>query len=186
MQIFWEYAMTRWFNIVGSLHAAGAVLLAGCTSPAVHSGPRLSDSEKLERIRAMYLSYTAEFPEAPGVSPAAVAGAGEDTVVIDVRPEDELSVAAISGSVPVAKFEEQKDAYAGRPLVLYCTIGYRSGKYAQRLRAQGWDARNLAGGLLAWSHAGLPLEDAGGKRAKRLHVYGRKWNLVPEEYEGVY
>ena len=36
-------------------------------------------------------------------------------------------------------------------LVVYCTIGYRSGKYAQELAKQGIKAENLEGGVLAWS-----------------------------------
>jgi rhodanese-related sulfurtransferase len=34
---------------------------------------------------------------------------------------------------------------------------------AEALRASGWDAHNMAGGMLAWAERGLPLEPEGGE-----------------------
>jgi hypothetical protein len=55
--------------------------------------------------------------------------------------------------------------------------------YVDQLREEGFDAENLVGSLLLWTHAGLPLEDADGNPTKRVHVYGKKWNLVADGYE---
>ena len=44
---------------------------------------------------------------------------------------------------------------------------------------------NLRGGLLAWVHDGGEVVDEKGK-TKRIHVYGRKWNLAPRSYEAVW
>jgi sodium/bile acid cotransporter 7 len=44
---------------------------------------------------------------------------------------------------------------------------------------------NLRGGLLAWVHAGGKVYDANGE-TRRIHVYGRKWNLAPNGYDAVW
>ena len=40
-------------------------------------------------------------------------------------------------------------AWAGRRVVTYCTVGYRSGLYAAELLGRGVEALNLAGSLIA-------------------------------------
>lgn len=52
-------------------------------------------------------------------------------------------------------------------VVLYCRSGERSGMAAEALRASGWDAYSIAGGLSAWAEQGLPLEPEGGEVAAR-------------------
>ena len=47
-------------------------------------------------------------------------------------------------------------------MVFYCRSGARSALAAQAFRASGFDAYNLAGGLVAWTERGLPLEPDGG------------------------
>jgi len=44
---------------------------------------------------------------------------------------------------------------------------------------------NIKGGILAWIHEGLYIVDNKGKTQK-VHVYGSKWNLVPDGYKGVW
>jgi rhodanese-related sulfurtransferase len=38
-----------------------------------------------------------------------------------------------------------------------CHVGARSAQVALWLRAQGYDAHNVDGGMLAWEAAGLPV-----------------------------
>lgn len=78
----------------------------------------------------------------------------------------------------------------GKRIVVYCTIGYRSGKYAMELAGQGIRAENLEGGILSWSHAGGPFQvrnDAGlATPTRRVHVYDKGWNLLHPDYEAVW
>ena len=89
------------------------------------------------------------------------------------------------GTISKKRFEESRDAYRNFEIVPYCTIGYRSGVYAQGLQKSGFKTRNLKGSVLSWAHAGGKFVDSKGKATKRVHVYGEKWNLLPEGYEGV-
>ena len=75
---------------------------------------------------------------------------------------------------------------AGAEVIVYCTVGLRSGKTARQLRERGINALNLRGGILAWLAAGGALVDAQGAPTNRVHVYGRRWNAVPEGFEAVW
>ncbi len=44
-----------------------------------------------------------------------------------------------------------------RPLLVYCHTGSRSAMAVAALRGAGYDAYNLAGGIVAWAGAGLPV-----------------------------
>ncbi len=47
------------------------------------------------------------------------------------------------------------------PVVFYCRSGSRSAMATQAFAAAGYDAHNMAGGLLAWNGRGLPMEPPG-------------------------
>ncbi len=46
---------------------------------------------------------------------------------------------------------------AGCPVVAVCRSGNRSAQAAAELAQTGYDVRNLAGGMRAWTAAGLPV-----------------------------
>jgi rhodanese-related sulfurtransferase len=47
---------------------------------------------------------------------------------------------------------------ADAPIAVICHVGARSAQVAHWLRAQGYDAHNVDGGLDAWIRSGLPVE----------------------------
>lgn len=55
-----------------------------------------------------------------------------------------------------------------RPIVFQCRSGSRSSFATSAFREAGFDAYNLAGGLLAWVETGKPLEPADGEVADPL------------------
>jgi len=87
---------------------------------------------------------------------------GEITL-IDVREPAEHAGERIPGSrlLPLSKFDPEKAlALAeGRPLVLHCRGGNRSGQACRKmLNAGAESATHLAGGIEAWTKAGYPVE----------------------------
>jgi rhodanese-related sulfurtransferase len=50
----------------------------------------------------------------------------------------------------------------GRPLLVVCHLGVRSAAAVQALQRAGVEAKNVSGGMAAWSAAGLPVVTATG------------------------
>lgn len=142
----------------------------------------LTDMQERRRIAEMYEGYKADFPGVPDITVEELLQLDGDFVLVDVRSPRERTVSMIPGAISRRELEADPAAYEGRRVVTYCTVGYRSGIYAGELRRRGVDAVNLAGSLLAWTHAGQPLVDADGP-TRRLHVYGPTWDLAADEYE---
>ncbi len=74
--------------------------------------------------------------------------------LLDVRQSEEYETARIEGAVliPLAELPGRLSVLAkDRPIVVMCHHGMRSAHAVQHLRAAGFDAVNLAGGIDAWS-----------------------------------
>jgi sodium/bile acid cotransporter 7 len=140
--------------------------------------------DKLARIESLYRAYAAEFPAVPETTVAELVDRREDIVLVDAREAEEQAVSVIPGAVPQADLDVA--SLQGRRVVVYCTIGYRSGLAAKTLRERGVEASNLKGGVLLWTHAGQELVGASGQPTRRVHVYGSKWDLAADGYEAVW
>lgn len=80
--------------------------------------------------------------------------AGDGLVVLDVREPDELAAAALAGTIAIPMREvplRESELPRDRPLAVLCHHGSRSDRVARWLRAHGFDATNIAGGIDAWS-----------------------------------
>ncbi len=103
-----------------------------------------------------------EFTEIPPATVNRWIGNGE-AVLVDVREADELAQARLEKAihVPMSAFDpELIPVDTGKKVVFICARGARSEKVGTYVVAQGilTEAYNLAGGLIAWAEAGLPLE----------------------------
>lgn len=83
--------------------------------------------------------------------------------VIDVREDYEfrgpLGCIETAELVPLASIEEHAEKLKGaRPLLLICRSGKRSGMACEKLKELGCeDVTNLAGGMIGWNRASLPV-----------------------------
>lgn len=108
-------------------------------------------------------------------------------VLVDVRTDKERAVSTLPGAITEKDFESRLEELVaeGRTVVAYCTIGARSSSWARDMGKRGVRVLNLEGSVLAWTHAGGDfVNDAGTTR--RVHVYGRRWNLAADGYEVVW
>lgn len=91
-----------------------------------------------------------------------------DIQLIDVREPYEHEAGYIEGDrhVEFSSLSEQAGSIdKDRRVVFYCRSGGRSAVATQAFVASGYDACNMAGGLLAWDRSGLPIEPEGGSVA---------------------
>lgn len=177
------YRRTLWGLFTAGL-AFAFVTLMGQQSL---SSNELNDSEKRQKIEVMYQGYKEKFSEVQDISPREAMKLAEvrQVVFIDVRETKEQTISMLPDAIPDKEFLKNPDKYKDYVKIAYCTISYRSGKFAQKLRKEGIIVYNLQGGLLAWVHDG-------GKvyhnkiESNRIHVYSPKWNLGPAGYEAVW
>ena len=168
-----------------AVFAASSMLIACGGSGQVE---QLTDAQKKERLEALYEGYRSSFPSIESITVEELLQLQEGTrevVLVDVRKPEEMKVSMIPGAIDAATFQREAQSYRDAVVVPYCTAGYRSGLYTQELQNSGLDVRNLEGSILAWTLAGLPLENAEGPTDK-VHVYGRTWDLAAEGFSAVW
>ena len=96
-------------------------------------------------------------PDAPWLTLDEFARRGEreEWVIVDVRRGSERNVSIIPGALDTNEFKawskERGRACAEQPILVYCTAGCRSARYAKKLCKSGFRAFNLYGGILAWA-----------------------------------
>ncbi len=127
------------------------------------------------------------FPEVPQLSTAELAQwlartNGPTPVLLDVRTAPEFAVSHLPGAVRVDPKSKPADLGPGlpedRPVVVYCSVGWRSSELADRLRRAGrTNIFNLEGSIFAWANEGRPLE-ARGRPAERVHPYNRTFGRL--------
>ena len=103
-------------------------------------------------------------------------------LLLDARSSAEFEVSHLPGAVRLESVEEviHDDPARTRPVVVYCSIGYRSSAFAEKLQRAGFaDVRNLEGSIFAWANEGRPVCH-GGKMLSpaRVHPYGAKWGQL--------
>ena len=83
-------------------------------------------------------------------------------LLLDVREQNEFDEARIGGSqlLPLSEFVGRFEAELpkDREIVVHCRSGKRSAQVTEFLLQKGYDAVNVAGGLLAWEEAELAVE----------------------------
>jgi rhodanese-related sulfurtransferase len=104
---------------------------------------------------------------APEVSATEVAAglASDELVAVDVREPQEWAAGHISGAVwiPMGEIAARVvELPSDRRLAIVCRSGARSEMVADAFHAAGYDAVNMAGGMLAWLRVGLPIEPGDG------------------------
>jgi rhodanese-related sulfurtransferase len=81
--------------------------------------------------------------------------------LVDVRTSNEFAAGHIEGAlhVPInelARRLPELELDPGRPVVAICLTAHRSIPAVRLIRGHGLEARQLAGGMLAWRASGLP------------------------------
>lgn len=101
-------------------------------------------------------------------------------LVVDVRRPGEYAVSHLPGAVNLrdpAAIAALARQVPGRPVLVYCSIGYRSAAMARRLARRDVEAWNLEGSIFEWAHRGGELV-RDGRRTHEVHPYDRRWGRL--------
>ena len=126
--------------------------------PICGDSPAIRTLVEYERVCAPALPSTG-IASSVDLTPAELGAWRERHVshmLVDVREPSEHAAASIDGAllIPSGLLDENLSLLPkDRPVVLHCQGGGRSSRAVAKLRALGYDARNLAGGIRAWKLA---------------------------------
>ncbi len=98
-----------------------------------------------------------------------------ETVLLDVREMSEIKSGMLNNAIhiPLSNIKSrisELDKYKDQTIVVYCRSGNRSGSICRTLSGRGFTkVYNLAGGIMAWEDAHLPLSSKSkNQKAKKL------------------
>lgn len=103
-------------------------------------------------------------------------------ILIDARPIEEYAVSHLAGAIRATDADQVDAAIGGgdgsRPIVLYCSVGYRSSELAEQLMDRGYtDVMNLEGSIFEWANAGRPVV-RDGQPVEAVHPYDEDWGRL--------
>ena len=101
-------------------------------------------------------------------------------VFLDTREKEEYTVSHIEKAIHVGYTHLDLSAVEklpkNTPIVVYCSIGYRSGKVTEKLVDAGFtNVKNLFGGIFEWSNQERLLVDQDGNVTQKVHAYNKRW-----------
>jgi rhodanese-related sulfurtransferase len=107
-------------------------------------------------------------------------------VLLDTRSPDEYRVSHLPGARFVNYEADFRGVPRNVPVVVYCTVGARSEKVGERLRALGFqDVRNLYGGIFQWVNEGHAVYNQAGLTSQ-VHPYSALWRPWLKRGEAAY
>lgn len=160
--------------------ALATLLVAAVAVPAAV----LSQGQDSQRV-----VISARYPAVQWVDTRTLASWLVDTeggrpVLLDARELAEFRVSHLEGArqidpdvVDLSSLGLPRDAR----IVVYCSIGWRSGGVADRMRLAGYEhVYNLEGGIFHWANEGRAMRSGDGA-AQRVHPYDAVWGQMLDD-----
>ena len=136
----------------------------------------------------MNAKIRSEFPDVPRLQTSELADTlnnpkDQKPLLLDVRTKDEFDVSHLAGATrvepgsDVSKLSLPKD----KPIVTYCSVGYRSAAMAKKLRDAGYTrVTNLEGSIFRWANENRPLVHEG-QPTDKVHPYNALWGMLVDK-----
>ncbi len=111
-------------------------------------------------------------------------------IFLDAREKPEFKVSRIENALWIGyddfKLKRVKDISKDQKIVVYCSVGYRSEKIAERLEKAGYhDVSNLYGGIFEWTNCGNKIVNEKGE-TKKVHTFNKEWSQWLRKGEKIY
>jgi len=107
---------------------------------------------------------------------------GDKYLILDARELSEYQVSHINGAIHIGyenpDFKKLQYVEKNQAIAVYCSIGYRSEKIAEHIKASGYKhVVNVHGSIFEWVNRGYPLIDSNYKETYNIHGYSRSWGI---------
>jgi len=113
-----------------------------------------------------------------------------EVLILDAREKEEFETSHIKGAEYFGynnlEMSVLEDVPKDQPIVLYCSIGYRSEKVGEKLQQMGFTkVYNLYGSIFEWVNQGEPVVDKEEQPTEEVHTYNKKWSKWVEDGKAV-
>ena len=110
----------------------------------------------------------------------------ETITIIDVREPDEFKVSHLPKAINETD-PKTIDLPLETTIIVYCSVGLRSAKFAKTLNKRGYaHVFNLRGSIFEWANNSYPLKQ-GKQTVTVVHPYNKKWgSLVKKSLHAYY
>ena len=137
---------------------------------------QLCDNPKFEKAIERYIKHSVEV-----ISVDELYEYKGNYVLLDAREFEEYETSHIPGSLyfgydnPNLNVLDNIDK--DQPIVMYCSIGYRSEKMGEMLEEKGFtNVKNLYGSIFEWGNKSYPLVDSKDNETNKIHTYNKQWS----------
>ncbi len=142
-----------------------------------------------QSLSAQKAIIAARFPAVRWVTTGTLArwmgrGGHAGPVILDARAPEEFRVSHLRGARRVDPDLEDVSSLGidpGARIVVYCSVGWRSGAIASRLEQAGYrQVYNLEGGIFRWANEGRAMY-RGDHVVHRVHPYDQAWGRMLDD-----
>jgi len=115
----------------------------------------------------------------------------EHLVLLDSRQRVEYDVSHLPGAKYVGYDDFDLNRLSGiektDTIVVYCSVGKRSGDIGEKLKAAGYqNVQNLFGGIFDWTNRGYEVVNNKNESVRCVHPYNTLWGLWINNYDKCY
>ena len=146
---------------------------------------QMSYEDKLKQLykNTVPLIYSAELQE--------IINKKTGLVLLDTRSKEEYNVSHLEGAqfISYNNFEIENITHIPKetPVILYCSVGYRSEKIGEKMLNEGFtNVKNLYGGIFQWKNDGYPVVNDKNQETDSVHTYNKKWSKWLEQGIKIY
>lgn len=105
----------------------------------------------------------------------------ENTIYLDAREKEEYEISHIKDAIWIGyddfDMNNMPNVDTSQNIVIYCSVGYRSEKIANKLEDAGYsNIYNLYGGLFEWYNEGQPVVDKQQEPTDKIHGFNKNWS----------
>lgn len=131
-------------------------------------------TQKLERI------YKHSVPLVDPKTAEEILAGDKEVLLLDTRTKREYEVSHIPNAtfVDFNSFDKKdwKEMDREQPIIVYCSVGYRSERIGEKLQNMGFkNISNLYGGIFEWKNVGNEVVDREERPTEQVHTYNADW-----------
>lgn len=154
--------------------------------PASNPTPHLQDTIPFQLMATEMSTGAVE-----DISTQSIENNFENYLLLDTRAKSEYNVSHLPNARWVGYLffsaGQLKDVPKDTPIIVYCSVGYRSERIGEKLLNAGFaNVQNLYGGIFDWVNEGCTVVDEEEKPTNRVHGYSREWGKWIRRGEVVY